>query len=132
MDAIGLDTDDLRQGLSSIPQNISQKQKQMEKVKILRTIQQRYNNYLLSQGVDSDQLEHDYLSQLDEYGDIIDTLKNKDQLKKMTPEFLKITLDEIKEKLEKPFFTLKKRERPEGHVERRGRTRDIAEEGGAR
>lgn len=125
MEHLGIETDDLRHELSNIPQNISQKQKQMAKVTIIKQIQARYDNYLKSQGVDSDQLEHDYLYQLDEYGDIIDTLKNRDQLKKMTPEILKITLDEIKEKLERPFFTLKQRERPEGHIERRGRRRDI-------
>lgn len=116
MESIGINTDDLRQKLSAIPLNITQKEKQLQKVTILRQIQQRYNNYLLSEGVDSEQLEHDYLSQLDEYSDIIDTLKNKEQLKRMTPEFLKITLDEIKDKLDKPFFQL---ETPESRQLRR-------------
>lgn len=87
-------------------QNMSQRAKFYKKSEVLQSIRDKYNDYLSSQGITREQLEANYSNLIENYDDVIETLKNKRYLQSLPNQQLALTLIELKEKINQPLFRI--------------------------
>ena len=115
---IGINVEKEEDDMDFRKRKISNKQKLSIKLDVIQRLKNKYNDYVKSLGLTTDELLDAYALQTDIYKDLKTQLSDTKALKSLDNNFYAITLDEANSKIENPYFDLI--------------VREFQEEGGAR
>ena len=115
---IGINVEKEEDDMDFRKRKISNKQKLSIKLDVIQRLKNKYNDYVKSLGLTTDELLDAYALQTDIYKDLKTQLSDTKALKSLDNNFYAITLDEANSKIENPYFDLI--------------VREFKEEGGAR